>query len=184
MPKKRFMPEEIVAKLRQVDVLTAQGRPLDEAVKTIRVTETAYHRWRNEYGGLKLDQVKRLNGSADLRDLRPRFSRTRSNSCFWRSATPASIGDDRVNGPRQWGNLRSCSRIAFRPQRTEAEKLSPTASLTQTVGQTPVARRSIQFFDGILSIRVLVRCLCKDATSRKWPHECCERLPHHPLGIA
>ena len=60
MPKKRYSPEEIVARLRQVDVLVGQGKPMGEAVKTIGVTETTYHRWRREYGGLKLDQVKRL----------------------------------------------------------------------------------------------------------------------------
>ena len=57
---KRPKPEEIVAKLRQVDVLTAQGRPVAEAVRSIGVTEVTYYRWRKEYGGLKLDQVKRL----------------------------------------------------------------------------------------------------------------------------
>ena len=60
MPRKRYTPEETVAKLRQVDVATAQGRPLGEAVKTIGVTDTTDHRWRNEFGRLKLDQVKRL----------------------------------------------------------------------------------------------------------------------------
>ena len=60
MPKRKYGPEEIVAKLRQVDVLLGQGRTVGEAVKSIGVTETTYHRWRNEYGGLKLDQVKRL----------------------------------------------------------------------------------------------------------------------------
>ena len=57
---KRHKPEEIVAKLRQVDVLTAQGKSIGEAVKAIAVTETTYFRWRAEYGGLKSDQVKRL----------------------------------------------------------------------------------------------------------------------------
>ena len=57
---KRHKPEEIVAKLRQVDVLTGQGRSIAEAVKTIAVTETTYFRWRAEYGGMKSDQVKRL----------------------------------------------------------------------------------------------------------------------------
>jgi putative transposase len=57
---KRHKPEEIVAKLRQVDVLTGQGKSIAEAVKTIAVTETTYFRWRAEYGGLKSDQVKRL----------------------------------------------------------------------------------------------------------------------------
>ncbi|MEO0625313.1 MAG: IS3 family transposase [Pseudomonadota bacterium] len=60
MPRKRHKPEEIVAKLRQVDVSVAQGRPLAEAIRGISVSEVTYHRWRNEYGGLKLDQVKRL----------------------------------------------------------------------------------------------------------------------------
>ena len=60
MPKRKYTPAEIVAKLRQVDVLLGQGKAVGAAVKTIGVTETTYHRWRNEYGGLKLDQVKRL----------------------------------------------------------------------------------------------------------------------------
>ncbi|GAB0120102.1 transposase [Acidisoma sp. 7E03] len=60
MARKRHKPEEIVAKLRQVDVPTAQGKSIAEAVKTIAVTETTYFRWRAEYGGMKSDQVKRL----------------------------------------------------------------------------------------------------------------------------
>ena len=60
MPRKRHKPEEIVAKLRQVDVLTSQGRSVAEAVRSIGVTEVTYYRWRQEYGGLKSDQVKRL----------------------------------------------------------------------------------------------------------------------------
>jgi transposase-like protein len=60
MSKKRHTAEEIVAKLRQVDVLTAQGRTVGEAIRQIGVTEVTYYRWRSEYGGLKSDQVKRL----------------------------------------------------------------------------------------------------------------------------
>jgi transposase-like protein len=60
MPRKKHKAEEVVAKLRQVDVLTAQGRPVAEAVRSIGVTEVTYYRWRSEYGGLKGDQVKRL----------------------------------------------------------------------------------------------------------------------------
>jgi predicted secreted protein len=60
MARKRHKPEEIVAKLRQVDVLTGQGKTVAEAVRTIAVTETTYFRWRAEYGGMKSDQVKRL----------------------------------------------------------------------------------------------------------------------------
>ena len=60
MARKRHTAEEIVAKLRQVDVLIAQGRQVADAVRVIGVTEVTYYRWRNEYGGLKGDQVKRL----------------------------------------------------------------------------------------------------------------------------
>ena len=58
--KKAHTPEEIVAKLRQVEVLVAQGKPVAEAVRAIGVTEPTYYRWRTEFGGLKLDQVRRL----------------------------------------------------------------------------------------------------------------------------
>ncbi|HZZ24302.1 MAG TPA: IS3 family transposase [Roseiarcus sp.] len=60
MPRKRHKPEEIVAKLRQVDVLVSQGRTVADAVRAIGVTEVTYYRWRQEFGGLKSDQVKRL----------------------------------------------------------------------------------------------------------------------------
>ena len=60
MPIKRHKPEEIVAKLRQVDVLTSQGQNVADAIRSIGVTEVTYYRWRQEFGGLKSDQVKRL----------------------------------------------------------------------------------------------------------------------------
>ena len=58
--KRTHTPEEIVAKLRQVEVLTAQGKPVAEAVRAIGVTDQTYYRWRAEFRGLKLDQVRRL----------------------------------------------------------------------------------------------------------------------------
>jgi len=60
MAGKRPTSEEIVAKLRQVDVLSSQGKTVAEAVRAIGVTEVTYYRWRKEYGGLKGNQVKRL----------------------------------------------------------------------------------------------------------------------------
>jgi putative transposase len=60
MARKQHKPEEIVAKLRQVEVLTAQGKTVAEGARVIGVTEATYYRGRSEYGGLKLDQVKRL----------------------------------------------------------------------------------------------------------------------------
>jgi putative transposase len=57
---KRYKPEEIVAKLRQVDVLVSQGQSVVDAVRSIGVTDVTYYRWRSEFGGLKTDQVKRM----------------------------------------------------------------------------------------------------------------------------
>ena len=60
MPRKRYQREEIVAKLRQVDVLVLQGSMVADAVRQIGVSEVIYYRWRREFGGLKIEQVKRL----------------------------------------------------------------------------------------------------------------------------
>jgi transposase-like protein len=60
MASKRHKPEEVVAKLRQVDVLVSQGQAMAEAIRAIGVTEVTYYRWRREYGGLKSGQVRRL----------------------------------------------------------------------------------------------------------------------------
>ena len=60
MPQKKHKPEEIVAKLRQVDVLVPQGRSVAEADRSIGVTQFTCYRWRKEFGGLKANQVKWL----------------------------------------------------------------------------------------------------------------------------
>ncbi len=60
MPRKRHKPEEIVSKLRQVDVFVSQGQSVADAVRAIGVTEVTYYRWRQEYGGLKSDQVRKM----------------------------------------------------------------------------------------------------------------------------
>ena len=60
MPKKSFSPEQIIAKLRQIEVLVAQDKSVVVACKEAGISEQTYYRWRKEYGGLKLDQAKRL----------------------------------------------------------------------------------------------------------------------------
>ena len=60
MGTKRHKPEDVVAKLRQVDVLVSKGQSVAEAIRAIGVTEVTYYRWRKEYGGLKSDQVRRM----------------------------------------------------------------------------------------------------------------------------
>ena len=60
MPRKRPIPEQIIAKLRQIEVLIAQGNTVAMACREASVTEQTYYRWRKEYGGLRLDQAKKL----------------------------------------------------------------------------------------------------------------------------
>jgi transposase-like protein len=56
MPRKRYKPEEIVAKLRQVDVLVSQGQSMTDAIRQIGVSEVTYYRWRQEFGGLRIER--------------------------------------------------------------------------------------------------------------------------------
>lgn len=60
MSRKNYKPEEIVSKLRQVDVLVSQGSNVADAIRRIGISEVTYYRWRREFGGLQRDQVKRL----------------------------------------------------------------------------------------------------------------------------
>jgi putative transposase len=60
MPRKRYNAEEIIHKLREADVLIAQGKTISETCKQLGVTDQTYYRWRKEYGGMNRDQLKRL----------------------------------------------------------------------------------------------------------------------------
>jgi putative transposase len=60
MPMKRYKPEQIVNLLRQIEVEIANGKTTPQACKEAEITVQTYYRWRREYGGLKLDQAKRL----------------------------------------------------------------------------------------------------------------------------
>ena len=60
MPKKRFSPEQIVTLLRQIEVATAQGKSISIACREAGISGQSYFRWRKEYGGLDLDQAKKM----------------------------------------------------------------------------------------------------------------------------
>ena len=75
MPRKRYTPEQVINKLREAEVAISGGSTVAEASRQIGVTEQTFYRWRNEYGGLRIDQVKRLKQLAlentRLRELLP-----------------------------------------------------------------------------------------------------------------
>ena len=60
MAEKHAAPEQIVAELREAEVLIAQGKTIAQATKQVGATESTYYSWRREYGGMKVDQAKRL----------------------------------------------------------------------------------------------------------------------------
>jgi len=60
MAQKRYRPEQIIRKLREAEVAQAQGKTVAQAVKQLGISEQTFYRWRKEYGGMKVDQAKRL----------------------------------------------------------------------------------------------------------------------------
>ena len=60
MQRRRHTPEQIIRKLREAERLIGQGRTIPEAAKELGISEQTYHRWRNQYGGMKADDAKRL----------------------------------------------------------------------------------------------------------------------------
>ena len=60
MPRIKHTVEQIITKLREAEVVLSKGQSVVQVCRTLGVTEQTYYRWRNEYGGLKIDQVKRL----------------------------------------------------------------------------------------------------------------------------
>lgn len=59
MPRKKHTTEQIIAKLRQAEVMMGQGKTLEETCRAIEVTTNTYYRWKQQYGGMKMDQAKR-----------------------------------------------------------------------------------------------------------------------------
>ena len=60
MKKRRFTPEQIIEKLREAEVRLSKGETLGKTCRTLEVSEQTYYRWRKEYGGMRIDQAKRL----------------------------------------------------------------------------------------------------------------------------
>jgi transposase-like protein len=119
---KRHKPEEITAKLRQVDVLTSQGTTVADAVRAIGVTEVTHYRWRQEYGGLKTNQVRRMK-QLELENQR------------LRKAVADLTLDKQILAEAAWGNClepraptRLCRARQADPERLRASRLQGARS--------------------------------------------------------
>ena len=60
MPRKRYTPEQIINSLREAEVLLSKGNTTAQAARHLGITEQTYYRWRKEYGGMRINQAKRL----------------------------------------------------------------------------------------------------------------------------
>jgi putative transposase len=60
MKRRRHTPEQIIRKLREAERMLGEGRTIPEAAKELEISENTFHRWRNQYGGMKADDAKRL----------------------------------------------------------------------------------------------------------------------------
>jgi putative transposase len=127
MARKRHKPEEIVAKLRQVDVLVSQGQAVADAIRAIGVSEVTYYRWRQEFGGLKSDQVKRL------KDLEAENARLR------RAVADLTL-DKQILAEAARGNF-SAPRAGV-PASSMCDGPCPSPSAAQTRRSASTARRS------------------------------------------
>lgn len=83
MPFKKHKPEEIIGKLREAEIVLAQGASVGEMCRRLSVSEQTYYRWRKEYGGLKTDQARRMTRRA----AKPKTLRRRMPGCVVRSQT-------------------------------------------------------------------------------------------------
>src|SRR5262249_5144651 len=109
MARKRYKPEEIVAKLRQVDVLVSQGQTMVDAIRQIGVSEVTYYRWRQEFGGLKSEQVKRLKDlELENSRLRKAVSDLTLDKLILQEACAGTCQAPRVARPAWGGWARRC----------------------------------------------------------------------------
>jgi putative transposase len=69
MGRVRFLPEQIIGKLREAEVLIGQGLAIGEICRKIAISEQTYYRWREDYGGMRIDQARRLKEHVDVRTL-------------------------------------------------------------------------------------------------------------------
>lgn len=91
MPRREFSAEEIVARLRQIDLALAQGTSATAAIKEAGISSGAYYRWRRAYGGMNPEQVKKLieltRENARLRNLTAELS----NALIWQPGVPPNV---------------------------------------------------------------------------------------------
>lgn len=116
MPKRKVTPQQIVTALHRIELAIAQGAPARTAVRSAGISSAAYYRWRDEYGGMNADQVRRLlelkRENARLHGLLERLSRV----TIWRPDRTAAGFDHHV--PRHGGGPERAPRRLMRVKKS------------------------------------------------------------------
>ena len=111
MKRSRHTPEQVIRKLREAEVMLGGGKTIAEAAKEMQISEQTFHRWRNQYGGMKADDVKRLKELE--RENRPLKAIVADHALENRALKEVSRGIGRPGPPAPGG------RDASRPSRCE-----------------------------------------------------------------
>src|SRR3954462_7396791 len=92
LKRRRHTPEQVIRKLREADRLLGEGKTIPEVARALEVSENTYHRWRNQFGGMKADGAKRLKERYAGGAPAPRRGRGRSSRRPWESTTSNKLG--------------------------------------------------------------------------------------------
>ena len=119
MARKRHTPEQILGKLRDADVLLTQGESIAEVARKLEVSEQTYHRWRNQFGGMKGEEMKRLKElEEENRRLKKMYAEERLKAEIRQEALEGMpmkrgrLSYNAISAPRDGG----CSKAALRRQ--------------------------------------------------------------------
>src|SRR5215467_2055615 len=158
MARKRYKPEEIVAKLRQVDVLVSQGQPMADAIRQIGVSEVTYYRWRQEFGGLKTEQVKRLKDlELENSRLRKAVSDLTLDKLILQEAARGNFLAPRVAAPLLSRSERSCMSPSVAPVRRSGSIARHNARSRVVVTTSSVSRPILSSLPGNTAATAIAR---------------------------
>src|SRR5256714_12142297 len=158
MARKRYKPEEIVAKLRQVDVLVSQGQNMMDAIRQIGVSEVTYYRWRQEFGGLKIEQVKRLKDlELENSRLRKAVSDLTLDKLILQEAARGNFYAPRVAVPALSRSERSCMSPSVAPARRSGSIARHNARSRAVVTTSSVSRPILSSLPGNTAATAIAR---------------------------
>jgi len=126
MGKQRHTAEQIIAKLREAEVLQGKGMPLEEVLRQIGISDATYYKWRKEYGGLRLDQAKKLWENGYIESFNGKLRDEQLNGEIFDTVLEARVVTEDWRGV--YNTLRPHSSLGYRAPAPEAFILHQVAN--------------------------------------------------------